>query len=43
MLNDNKINLILIKNHENQNQIKHNNIIHHYIRGLIEEEKLAIE
>lgn len=42
MLNNNKINLILIKDSKSQNQIKHINIIHHYICKLVKDKKLAI-
>lgn len=43
MLANNKTNLILTKNLEDQNQIKNINIIYYHIYELIEYEKLEIK
>ena len=43
ILGDDKINLILTKDPESQNQTKYIDVMHHYVRGLVEDGKLAIK
>lgn len=43
ILGDNDISLTLIKDLENQNRIKHINVIYHYIQELIENRDLRIK
>lgn len=43
MFGNNKTNLILPKDFENQNYTKHINIIYHHVGGLIKDRKFAIE
>lgn len=43
MLGDNETNFTLTKDPKSQNQIKHIDIMYHYIHGLVEDKELAIE
>lgn len=43
ILGNNKTNFILTKNLENQNCIKHINMMHYYLQGLVEEGQLGIK
>lgn len=43
VLGDNKISLTLARNLESQNHIKHINVIHHHVCGIIEDKKLEIK
>lgn len=42
MFRNNKTSLTLTKNPKSQNKTKYINVIHHYIQGLVENRKLAI-
>ena len=43
MLGDNEISLTLTKDPESQNRTKHIDVMHHYVRELVENGELAIE
>ena len=43
MLGNNKMSLTLTKDPESQNRTKHINVIHYYMRGLVEDEELGIK
>ena len=43
MLKDNETSLILTKYLKSQNCIRHKDVIYHYMRGLVDDEKLEIE
>ena len=43
MLSDNETSFMLTKDPESQNHTKHIDVIHHYVRELVENRELAIE
>ena len=43
MLGDNETSLTLTKDPESQNRTKHIDVMHHHVRGLVEDGELAIE
>ena len=43
MLGDNETSLTLTRDPESQNRTKHIDVIHHHVRGLVEDGELAIE
>lgn len=43
MLSDNETSVILTKDPKSQNQTKHIDMIHHHVRGLVEDGELAID
>ena len=42
MFDNNKTSFTLTRDFENQNQIKHNDVIYHHVRGLVKDAKMAI-
>lgn len=43
MLGDNETSLTMTKDPESQNRTKHIDVMHHHVRGLVEDGELAIE
>lgn len=43
MLGDNETSLTLTRDPESQNRTKHIDVMHHHVRGLVEDGELAIE
>ena len=43
MLGDNETSLTLTRDSESQNRTKHIDVMHHHLRGLVEDGELAIE
>lgn len=43
MLGDNETSLTLTKDPESQNRSKHIDVMHHHVRGLVEEGELSVE
>ena len=42
MLGDNETSFTLMREPKSQNQTKHTNVIHHHVRGLVEDREMAI-
>lgn len=43
MLGDNETSLTLTRDPESQNRTKHIDVMHHHVRGLVEDKELAID